>query len=174
VLERSDRESPAGLQVGFADLNEAENLRHYCRNCRARLATSVSNAREAFCSPGCHSSFFRPRCRVCEDPIEQPTRGGVRFTCNKAKCKRAWRAGFGLGRYHTPNHANSIRGRPVNTGSKVALNDDRARAWRVAAAAAPLSASQYHCATVGAADAVAAADRTNAAHWRRFQTGGAR
>jgi hypothetical protein len=28
-------------------------------------------------------------------------------------------------------------------------------------------AGQHHCATVGAAEAIAAADRTNAAHWAR-------
>ena len=177
MLERSDRGSPTGLQVGFVDdPTEAENLRVYCRNpqCRAKLAAPVGNSRGVFCSSGCHASFFRTRCRVCEESIEQPTRGGVRFTCNKAKCKRAWRAGFGLGRYQTPNHANAIQERPVNKGPKVGVDDDRARAWRVAAADVPLSASQYHCAIVGAADAVAAADRTNAAHWRCFQTGGAR
>jgi hypothetical protein len=124
VLNPPNATSPAP-QV---DLAEGENLRHRCRNpqCRAKLPASVANAREAFCCCGCHGSFFRVRCRVCEQPIEQPAHGGVRFTCNKAKCKRAWRAGFGFGHYHTFNHANSIQERPVNTGSKVGISRDRA------------------------------------------------
>jgi hypothetical protein len=131
------------------------------------LAAPVSNDREAFCCCGCYTNFFRTRCRVCEAPIEQPTRGGVRFTCNKAKCKRAWRADLGLGRYHTPKNANSIQERPVNKGPKVGVSDDRASSWRVTAAGAPISANQYHCATVGAAEAIAAADRSNAALWAK-------
>jgi hypothetical protein len=176
VLERPHRASQVTLQVDeLIDVAATEDLRHHCRNqqCRAKLPAPVSNAREAFCSRGCHARFFRTRCRVCEDSIEQPARG-TRLICNKAKCKSAWRAGFGLGRYHTLNRAESIQEVPVNTGPKVGVDDDRARAWRVAAAGAPISANQYHCAIAGAADAVAAADRINAAHWRRFQTGGAR
>jgi hypothetical protein len=49
----------------------------------------------------------------------------------------------------------------------VGVSDDRASSWRVIAAGAPISANQYHCAIVGAAEAVAAADRANAAHWAR-------
>ena len=91
----------------------------------------------------------------------------MRFTCNKAKCKRVWRAGLGFGRYHAPKNANSIEERPVNTGPKVGVSDDRASSWRVIAAGAPISANQYHCAIVGAAEAIAAADRSNAAHWAK-------
>jgi hypothetical protein len=156
-----------------ADLQVAggEKLRHRCRNpqCRAKLPASVTNAREAFCCRGCLANFFRVRCRVCEGAIEQPTRGGARFTCNKAKCRRAWRAGFGFGRYHTFNHANSTQERPVNTGSKVGVSGDRA-SWRVIAAEAPISANQYHCAIVGGAE-VAAADQVNATHWRAAKAG---
>ena len=150
------------LQV--ADL--VENLRHQCRQCRAKLSAPVSNSRDAFCSRGCHSSFFRTRCRVCEKPIEQPARGGCRLICNRAKCKSAWRAGLGFGRYHTLIRAESISERPVNKGPKVGIAGDRA-SWRVIAAGAPISANQYHCATVAAAEAIATADRSNAAHWAR-------
>jgi len=168
VLDSSLTESSPTPQPDL-QAAEGENLRHRCRNpqCRAKLPASVANAREAFCCCGCHSNFFRTRCRVCEAPIEQPNRGGVRFTCNKARCKRAWRAGFGLGRYHTPNHANSIQERPVNKGPKVGVSDDRASFWRVIAAGAPISANQYHCAIVAAAEAIATADSSNAAHWAR-------
>ena len=153
----------ADLQVA-----EGENLRHRCRNpqCRAKLPASVTNARAAFCCCGCYTSFFRTRCRVCEQPIEQPARGGTRLICKRAKCKSAWRAGLGFGRYHHSISAKSIQEVPVNKGPKVGISDDRA-SWRVIATGAPISASQYHCAIVGAAEAIAAADRSNAAHWAR-------
>jgi hypothetical protein len=143
-------------------------LRHYCRNprCRSKLKEPVSNPHKAFCCKGCDVSFYRHRCRICEQPIEQPKGGGRRATCNRAKCKGAWRADFGFGHYTTPNRAESIQERPVNKGPKVAVNDDQARPWRVVAAGKPVSANQYHCAIVGTADAVAAADRANAVHWR--------
>ena len=149
-----------------------EHLRQRCRNpqCRAKLPASVGNAREAFCSRGCHARFFRTRCRVCEGPIAQPTRG-TRLICNKAKCKSTWRAGFGFGRYHTLNRAESIQEVPVNKGPKVPIDDDRARPWRIAAAGGPLSANQYHCAIVGTAEPVAAANRANAVHWRGAEVG---
>jgi hypothetical protein len=174
-------------RTGFAN-------RHYCRNphCRLKLPEPVSNDREAFCSRGCHARFFRTRCRVCEGPIEQPVRG-TRRICDKAKYKNAWRAGLGFGQYHDSNRAkppsevpvNAESGGlddlglypsptfaeppsevPANKGPKVAVNDYRARPWWVVAAGKPLSANQYHCAIVGTADAVAAADRANAVHWR--------
>jgi hypothetical protein len=165
VLDRTLTKSSPTPQ---ADLQAAEggNLRHRCRNCRAKLAAPVSKDREAFCSPGCHAAFFRTRCRVCEKPIEQPAGGGTRLICNRAKCKSAWRAGFRLGRYPTLKNVKSIQEVPVNQGPKVGISDDRA-SWRVIAAGAPISANHYHCTTVGAAEAIAAADRANAAHWVR-------
>jgi hypothetical protein len=141
---------------------------HRCRNprCRVNLPAPVSNAREAFCCRGCHASFYLNRCRACEAPIEQPARGGVRLICRKAKCKSAWRADLGFGRYHTLISAKPIQKVPVNKGAKPATDSGRA-SWRVVAAGAPISANQYHCATVGAEEAVAKADQINAAHWRR-------
>ena len=162
TLTESSPTPQADLQVA-----ESENLRHRCRQCRAKLAAPVSNDREAFCSRGCHAAFFRTRCRVCEKPIEQPAGGGTRLICNRAKCKSTWRAGLGFGRYHPLKNAESIQEVPVNKGPKVGVSDDRASSWRVTAAGAPISANQYHCATVGAAEAIAAADRSNAALWAK-------
>ena len=166
-------------------------IRHRCRNprCKAWLKAPAENSREAFCCRGCHARFFRTRCRVCEGSIEQPAHG-TWLICNKAKCKNAWRAGLGFGRYHDdsnrakppsevpvnaesggldglslcarPTFAESPLEVPVNKGPKVAINDGRARPWRVVAAGKPLSANEYHCAIVG----TAAADRANAVHWR--------
>ena len=145
-----------------------EDLRYRCRQCRAQLPAPVSNASEAFCTHGCRISFYRTRCRICEAPIEQPARG-TRLICNKAKCKNAWRARAGLdpGRYPTSITAKSFSERPINKGSKVGADDDRASSWRVVAAGAPISANQFHCATIGAAEAVASTARTNMAHWSR-------
>ena len=42
---------------------------------------------------------------------------------------------------------------------------------RVVAAGAPITATAYHCATVGAGAALAEADRINAAHWRAAKAG---
>jgi hypothetical protein len=161
--EQPRRNAPVGC-------TGTEDLRYRCRNpqCRAMLPAPVTNAREAFCSRGCHTGFYRTRCRICEAPIEQPARG-TRLICDKAKCKNAWRARAGLdpGRYPTSITAKSFPERPINQGSKVGIDDDRALSWRVVAAGAPISANQFHCATVGAAEAVAGVARTNAAHWSR-------
>ena len=53
----------------------AIEVRHYCRNpkCRSKLKATVENPREAFCARGCHSAFYRKRCRVCEEPMERKT-----------------------------------------------------------------------------------------------------
>jgi hypothetical protein len=39
-------------------------LRHRCRNpkCRGKLKTPVENERDAFCTRGCYTSFYRHRC----------------------------------------------------------------------------------------------------------------
>ena len=177
MLERTLKKLPVNSQARdtllspeLIDAAATEDLRRRCRQCRAKLPAPVSNDREAFCCSGCQASFFRTRCEVCEEPIEQPTGGGARFTCDKAKCKRARRSRLHV-RYPTLNAANAIQERPVNTGPKVVINDDRARPWRVVAAGAPISANQYHCATVGAAEAIASVARTNAAHWSRGRRG---
>jgi hypothetical protein len=149
-----------------------EDLRYRCRQCRAQLPAPVSNASEAFCTHGCRISFYRTRCRICEAPIEQPARG-TRLICNKAKCKNAWRtrASFNAVSYPTPITVKSFSERPINKGPKVGFDDDRASSWRVVAAGAPITAGQYHCATVGAAEAMPGVARTNAAHWSRGRRG---
>ena len=149
-----------------ADPQVAENPRHRCRNCRAKLPAPVTNDREAFCCCGCYTSFFRTRCRVCEEPIEQPARG-TRLICNKARCRNARRASFDAVSYPTAITAEPLSETPINKGSKPGISDDRASSWRVVAAGAPISANQYHCAVVGAAEAVATVSRTNAAHWAK-------
>jgi hypothetical protein len=117
----------------------AVELRHRCRNpkCRCKLPMPIANEREAFCARGCHRSFYRKRCLVCEGPIEQPKRG-TRLICNKAKCRNAWRAGIGFGRY-APSDAKSIQERPDFIGVKQHIKPDRAQLSKLIRNAAPAS-----------------------------------
>ena len=65
-------------------------MRKMCRNprCGSKLPEPVSNPREAFCTKGCYSQFYRTHCLVCEAAIEQPKRG-ERLICRKAACIKA-------------------------------------------------------------------------------------
>jgi hypothetical protein len=67
-------------------------LRHRCRNpkCRGKLKTPVENERDAFCTRGCYTSFYRHRCLVCEGPIARAVEN--QKICKKAKCRNAFRA----------------------------------------------------------------------------------
>ena len=71
----------------------------FCRHrkCRTKLKRPVSNKREAFCSRGCHTSFYLKRCLVCEDPLQR--RNKTQRVCQKSQCRNAWRAKAGFGRY---------------------------------------------------------------------------
>jgi hypothetical protein len=72
-----------------------EPLRHMCRNprCRKKLAKPVANEHLAFCTPGCFSSFYLKRCRVCEEPIHLAKRrpGPKRILCRKDECRLKYR-----------------------------------------------------------------------------------
>jgi hypothetical protein len=67
-------------------------LRHYCRNprCRSKLPAPVENHHHAFCTRGCHSSFFRSRCLVCEAPMQRK-REGQRFKSGHKTCEQEYR-----------------------------------------------------------------------------------
>jgi hypothetical protein len=69
----------------------AETLRHYCRNprCRSKLKEPV-DAHRAFCTPGCHSSFYLKRCLVCEN--DKPAGSTARRKlCRRPKCEGRYR-----------------------------------------------------------------------------------
>jgi hypothetical protein len=66
--------SPGGLGV-----------RHYCRNCRMKLETD----RRAFCCRGCHESFYRRRCLVCEKELSKGPAN--RKLCKRAACRAEYR-----------------------------------------------------------------------------------
>jgi hypothetical protein len=107
--------------------------RHYCRNpkCRSKLPSPVTNLREAFCCRGCHTAFYRTRCRACEGPIEQPKKGGARFICKKSRCISAWNANSGFGRYHVSKNPKAISETPVKSGVAKPLKTDRG--WHIVA-----------------------------------------
>ena len=136
----------------------------FCRHrkCRTKLKKPVSNQREAFCSRGCHTSFYLKRCLVCEGPIQR--RNKTQRVCQKSQCRNAWRARAGFGRY-IPSTAVSLASKTPNfIGSKCALN----RIEHGDQIAGPkLTASQMHCGLVGVVQAVAEADQKNRPYWRR-------
>jgi hypothetical protein len=89
-------------------------LRHFCRNplCRSKLITPVANHREAFCARGCHTSFYRKRCLVCER--EMPRNSGSQRTCYRANCKTAWRQKTVVSRFLAQYHPIRIDSRNPN------------------------------------------------------------
>jgi hypothetical protein len=146
------------------------SYRHYCRNpkCKAKLPTPVSNPKEAFCSlkpGGCADRYYRLRCYVCEE--RKAGRLDAR-TCGRRKCKNAIRSQKGPA---TTSRVEIGSKTSINTGTFSREKDPRGWSWRVRAAGSPITANQYHCATVGANEAIAVADRVNAAHWKAARAG---
>jgi hypothetical protein len=54
-------ENPPGLATA----------RIYCRKCRSRLKAPVENEHHAFCTKFCFETFYRNRCRVCENDLRK-------------------------------------------------------------------------------------------------------
>jgi hypothetical protein len=121
------------------------DTRHYCRNpkCRMKLPAPVTNPREAFCTRGCHTSFYLHRCLSCEGPLDRKRES--QKVCRKAKCRSAWQARSGFGRYAASSSAKLTSKTADSIDSKQPLKPDRA--WRIIAGP-PLTPSQFHCATV--------------------------
>jgi hypothetical protein len=138
----------------------AETLRHYCRNprCRMRLKAPVENPHDAFCTRGCYTSFHRKRCVVCEAPMARKTE--QQLVCGKRRCRNALQARRSLGRYLDLASSNGVS--PLENPIKPGIKIDGAvdRPWRLVAGP-ELSASAFHCASVGGAEAVEAVNRTN-------------
>jgi hypothetical protein len=118
-------------------------LRHMCRNpkCRSKLKTPVTNLREAFCARGCHSSFYRKRCLVCEEAMVRKTER--QLVCGKRKCRNALQARSDLGRYHASQSVVSPSEIPDFIGSKVAVRGDRGTDWAIAVNRARIRAPRY-------------------------------
>jgi hypothetical protein len=118
-------------------------VRHYCRDpkCRSKLLSPVSNQRDAFCARGCHSSFYRKRCLVCEGPMERKTEH--QLICGKRACRNALQAGSGLGRYHGSRTVVSTPKTSITIASKSPLADDRGIAWAIAVNSVRIRAPQH-------------------------------
>jgi hypothetical protein len=69
-----------------------DSARHFCRNprCRTKLPRPVENVHHAFCTPGCHTSFYRSRCLVCEEPMKRK-RGNQRLKSGHKTCEQEYR-----------------------------------------------------------------------------------
>ena len=144
-------------------------LRHRCRQCRSKLAVPVENQHQAFCTKGCHSSFYLRRCLICELPLKKKT--VRREVCSRRDCQNAFRGNrdrfrykLGLGTSIVTNGSES----PIQSGIKIAHAADRP--WRQITGP-ELSANAFHCAMVGADEAVEAACRINSRHWREAGRG---
>jgi hypothetical protein len=153
----------------------AEDLRHRCRNprCRMKLAAPVVNPHKAFCTPGCHSSFYLKRCVVCENdkPVGSTAR---RKLCRRPKCEGHYRknsahysflgGASALSTNDTTSAANVLRS-AQSTAIKSAGLDDRP--WYIVAGS-KITACVYHCATLSVDPDIAA--RVNAAiDWGRIR-----
>jgi hypothetical protein len=133
--------------------------RKMCRNpkCRSKLPSPVSNEREAFCVKGCYSSFYLHRCRVCETELPKTVgKGRPRLICKKAKCKNAWAAGEGFGKFADSADRYPVSKNPEKAQETAAAQhvlseskpvDRLNRLWRQIAGPL-LTPNQLHCATV--------------------------
>ena len=55
-----------------------------------KLKEPVENPHKAFCTPGCHSSFYLKRCLVCERSLVK--KSSKREICDKSKCRSAFQS----------------------------------------------------------------------------------
>jgi hypothetical protein len=67
-------------------------LRHRCRNprCRMKLPVPTENEHHGFCARGCHASFYRSRCLVCEDPMRRK-RDSQKLGSGHKRCEAEYR-----------------------------------------------------------------------------------
>jgi hypothetical protein len=120
--------------------------RVYCRNlkCRSKLKAPTENIREAFCTKGCHSSFYLHRCLVCERTM--PRNAEHQKVCHRAECKTAWRQKTIQSRFL--GWDTGFDGTPLKTSIKPGLPeaDQPGRGWRIVAGV--IDPKAFHCATV--------------------------
>jgi hypothetical protein len=126
----------------------AQDLRHRCRNprCRCKLPVPTDNPRNAFCTRGCFTSFYRSKCLVCEQPMERKQEN--QLTCGKncgGKLQRDRSRFFAKWGQIPPTLQHPLEN-PVNTGTKTAHKPGRA--WRQVAGLA-MSSVALRLATVG-------------------------
>jgi hypothetical protein len=129
----------------------SSELRHFCRHCRAKLKAPTANHREAFDSKGCHRSFYRKRCIVCER--DMPRLRENQLTCYRAECKEKWRLKTVQSSflYMGSLAVNDPIKTSIKLGVKTGLKTDpRSLSWLVVAGPPKgVSANAFHCAVVG-------------------------
>jgi hypothetical protein len=144
-----------------------QTLRHYCRNPRggSKLPSPTSDPRKAFCTRGCHSSFYLKRCLVCEN--DKPAGSTARRKlCRRPKCEGRYRknsAHYSFLGADTTSAANASRN-PIKSGIKSAGLDNRP--WSIVAGP-KITAAVYHCATLPVDPDIAARARVN--DWDRIR-----
>jgi hypothetical protein len=128
------------------------------------LPSPASDPRKAFCTPGCHSSFYLKRCLVCEN--DKPAGSTARRKlCRRPKCEGRYRknsAHYSFLCADTASAANAPRS-AQSTGIKSADFDDRPC---YIVAGPKITAAVYHCATLPVDPDIAARARVNAANDR--------
>jgi hypothetical protein len=117
-------------------MSELSSPRHYCRHCHGKLKIPTANPREAFCVGGCHRSFYRHRCLVCERKM--PRNAEHQKVCYRAECKTAWRLKLvnscflewsSSSGHSTPNRTPLKN--PIKSGLKTHAADGRGIEWAI-------------------------------------------
>src|SRR5262245_30501981 len=134
--QAGEREHRTDSTAGTATATAAAKTRHYCRNprCRMKLPAPVENEHHAFCCRGCHSSFYRSRCLVCEDQMKRK-RSDQRIKSGHGKCSAEYRR-FPRA-YDLPQRSdvpmvgisNESLAEAHFTGLKIGLEGDRPSSW---------------------------------------------
>ena len=146
----------------------AQDLRHRCRNphCRSKLPSPTDNHHKAFCSKGCHGSFYLKRCIVCEN--EKPAGSTARrIVCRRPKCESKYRQN--RGRYSfSARDTTSAANVPRSAQSTGIKSDDFGGRPPHVVAGPKITACVYHCAALPID--VDTARRINAANdWGRIR-----
>src|SRR6516162_4632612 len=90
--QADEREHRTDSTARPATATAAAKTRHYCRNprCWSKLPAPVENEHHAFCTPGCHASFYRSRCLVCEESMRRK-RERQRLKSGHRRCEAEYR-----------------------------------------------------------------------------------
>jgi hypothetical protein len=97
-----------------------------------KLPEPVENLHHAFCTPGCHTSFYRSRCLVCEEPMRRKS-DHQRFGSGHKTCTQEYRR---FPRVYDPPKRETVpdpafRGMGLrsahSTGLKIGIEGERSR-----------------------------------------------
>jgi hypothetical protein len=68
--------------------------------------------------------------------------------CGKRLCRNALQGAQNFGRYHASSSVIDPLKTSIKSGVKSGVRSDRPKLWTVVAGGTPITANQYHCATV--------------------------